>query len=365
MALYRCAACGSANVVIDTQTGGMSYNYKKGIVGTAILGVGGAVAGVENKTEKVYKCSDCGITLSYPMDDGLKNVIDLCLLNGAVRDKIEYEGMPVNWSYIKQKYKNIETTEVDRVIEKKKLVLKKRRLSNLERFEADGGDCIWCDKKGKQLRPLFDSKCKECKETVKKHNQENVEVAKTSLLNAKKNIDELKNKIKELKNQEDTLNSKIDIKKNYLNSLSFFKRKEKNEILQEIDSLDREVISILERIDKTNNKINAEYKKIEEAQKLVSDELPLEMVKDLVMYAVSYLGTVSPVAFFWRLGFDLSNEEDEKKLPFSENQCQNAFKELAKEKKLLKIIRKRKTYYAFPNPVKYKFDSDMVINLDE
>ncbi|MBQ5906159.1 MAG: hypothetical protein IIW88_09860, partial [Clostridia bacterium] len=112
MALYRCAACGSANVVIDTQTSGMSYNYKKGIVGTAILGVGGAVAGVENKTEKVYKCPDCGITLSYPMDDGLKNVIDLCLLNGSARDKIEYEGIPVDWSFLKQKYKNIETTEV-------------------------------------------------------------------------------------------------------------------------------------------------------------------------------------------------------------------------------------------------------------
>lgn len=363
MALYRCAACGSANVVIDTQTGGMSYNYKKGIVGTAILGVGGAVAGVENKSEKVYKCADCGITLTYPMPDDIKNIIDLCLLNGSARDKIEYEGIPVDWSFLKQKYKNIETTEVDRMIEKKKLVLKKRRLTNLERFEADEGDSIWCDKKGKQLRPLFDSKCRKYKETIEEQNRNNTEIAKRIFQNAKNNIEELKNKIKELRSQEEALKEKIDNKENYLNTLSFFKRKEKNETLQEIEHLDEEVISILERIDEINNKINAEYKKIEEAQKLISDELPIEMVKDLVMYAISYLGTVSPVAFFWRLGFDLSNDEEKKNLPFSEDQCYNAFKELAEEKKLLKIMRKRKTYYAFPDPDKYQFDSDMVIEL--
>ena len=44
MALYRCAACGSPNVVTDTQIGGLKYDYLKGAVGTAILGAGGAAA---------------------------------------------------------------------------------------------------------------------------------------------------------------------------------------------------------------------------------------------------------------------------------------------------------------------------------
>lgn len=46
MGLYRCAACGSPNVMIDTQAGGIKYNYLKGAVGTVLLGVGGAAAGI-------------------------------------------------------------------------------------------------------------------------------------------------------------------------------------------------------------------------------------------------------------------------------------------------------------------------------
>ena len=49
MALYRCAACGSPNVVTDTQIGGLKYDYLKGAVGTAILGAGGAAAGAGDR----------------------------------------------------------------------------------------------------------------------------------------------------------------------------------------------------------------------------------------------------------------------------------------------------------------------------
>ena len=48
-------------------------SYKKGIVGTVVLGVGGAVAGIESKTQQVYKCQDCGMTLSYSMPENLKS----------------------------------------------------------------------------------------------------------------------------------------------------------------------------------------------------------------------------------------------------------------------------------------------------
>ena len=63
MSLHRCAVCGSKNVITDTQSGGVSYNYKKGIVGTAVLGAGGAIAGIENKSQQIFICQDCGITL--------------------------------------------------------------------------------------------------------------------------------------------------------------------------------------------------------------------------------------------------------------------------------------------------------------
>ena len=55
MALYRCAACGSPNVVTDTQIGGLEYDYLKGAVGTAILGAGGAAAGIKNQRQQVFK----------------------------------------------------------------------------------------------------------------------------------------------------------------------------------------------------------------------------------------------------------------------------------------------------------------------
>ena len=45
MGIYRCAACGSPNVMTDTQANGVNYNYLKGAVGTVLLGVGGAAAG--------------------------------------------------------------------------------------------------------------------------------------------------------------------------------------------------------------------------------------------------------------------------------------------------------------------------------
>ena len=38
MATHRCAVCGSANVVTDTQAAGLSYNTTKGAIGNAVLG---------------------------------------------------------------------------------------------------------------------------------------------------------------------------------------------------------------------------------------------------------------------------------------------------------------------------------------
>lgn len=117
MALYRCAACGSPNVVTDTQTGGVTYNYKKGIVGTVVLGVGGAAAGIESKTQQVYKCQDCGMTLSYSMPENLKNAIDRGLISEDARSFLYAEGFgQLSWSVLRKQYKNIEEGFADRLI---------------------------------------------------------------------------------------------------------------------------------------------------------------------------------------------------------------------------------------------------------
>lgn len=117
MSLYRCAACGSPNVVTDTQAGGVSYNYKKGIVGTAVLGLGGAAAGIESRTQNVFKCQDCGIALTYTMPEKLKNAIDMGLISETYRDFLYVDGIgQLSWGALKRKYKNIEDGLADRII---------------------------------------------------------------------------------------------------------------------------------------------------------------------------------------------------------------------------------------------------------
>lgn len=118
MSLYRCAACGSPNVVTDVQSGGISYNYKKGIAGTIVLGVGGAVAGVESSTQRVYKCQECGMTLTYAMPNALKEAIDRGLASEDARSFLYAEGYgQLTWSLLKKQYRNIEEGLADRMIE--------------------------------------------------------------------------------------------------------------------------------------------------------------------------------------------------------------------------------------------------------
>lgn len=115
MSLYRCAACGSPNVVTDTQAGGIKYNYLKGAIGTVALGVGGAAAGITNETQKVFKCPDCGITLTYSMPQDMKNLIDIGVMSSDARQNLKYGGVQIKWDYLLSKYKNIESGLGDRL----------------------------------------------------------------------------------------------------------------------------------------------------------------------------------------------------------------------------------------------------------
>ena len=98
MSMYRCAACGSSHVVVDTKKEGFSVG--KAVVGTAVFGAGGAVMGVNGKEKLYYHCAACGQTLSYPMQDFKKNTID------------KYLSDPSKYSYFledeKKNYPNIE-----------------------------------------------------------------------------------------------------------------------------------------------------------------------------------------------------------------------------------------------------------------
>lgn len=105
MGRFRCAACGSPNVVTDTQKEG--YDYVKGAIGTVILGAGGAVAGLDGKEKTVYKCPDCGTTLSYCMPEHLKTIIDMGVASEETRAHLKLNGVPVDWTSLTHQYRNI------------------------------------------------------------------------------------------------------------------------------------------------------------------------------------------------------------------------------------------------------------------
>lgn len=105
MALHRCAACGSPNVVVDTQKEG--YDFVKGAIGTVVLGTGGAVAGLDGKEKAVYKCPDCGTTLSYCMSEQLKAIIDMGVSSEEMRAHLKLNGVPVDWTSLTHQYRNI------------------------------------------------------------------------------------------------------------------------------------------------------------------------------------------------------------------------------------------------------------------
>lgn len=94
-----------SNVVTDTQIGGLKYDYLKGAVGTAILGAGGAAAGMKNQQQQVFKCPDCGMTLSYAMPEEIKQVIDLGVMSLNARAHLKLRGSPIEWEYLTSKFK--------------------------------------------------------------------------------------------------------------------------------------------------------------------------------------------------------------------------------------------------------------------
>ena len=108
MTLYRCAGCGSSRVMVDKQTGG--YSYSKGLLGSLLFGMGGAAAGVGGKSQTVYKCPDCGVTLTYRMPQEQLLKIERALID---------PNFPMlEWKVLKAQYKNLEESVLGRAVRK-------------------------------------------------------------------------------------------------------------------------------------------------------------------------------------------------------------------------------------------------------
>ncbi len=103
MSLYRCAVCGSSNVVPETKQEG--YNKKKGIMGMAMFGLGGAVAGTSGNVVVYYHCAACGHTLNRCMSEMDKKFLEQYLLEPT---KAANVNMLRNY---KKQYPNIEWEE--------------------------------------------------------------------------------------------------------------------------------------------------------------------------------------------------------------------------------------------------------------
>ena len=131
MGIYRCAACGSPNVMTDTQANGVNYNYLKGAVGTVLLGVAGAAAGIASQQQTVYKCPDCGMVLTYPMSAALADLIDIGVMYPKARSQLKIMNVDVPWEFIEKKYKNIDPEEQEkrRIEQEEKAKREQQRLA--------------------------------------------------------------------------------------------------------------------------------------------------------------------------------------------------------------------------------------------
>lgn len=136
MALYRCAACGSPNVVTDQENDGVKFDYVKGAIGTVVLGAGGAVAGISSKSKLVYKCRDCGVSLSYPLGEPYKSLIDTGVASITGRQTLNINGFPMSWDTIKSKYPNIENGAADAEIQARAANQKQNKASAVEYLMA-------------------------------------------------------------------------------------------------------------------------------------------------------------------------------------------------------------------------------------
>ena len=85
----RCIKCGSRKVSLVKMNEG--YSFTKGIVGQAVLGPVGAVAGINGKTSQAYHCSECGQDEITVMPDVIERFINEAIQKNDVRSLKDYK----------------------------------------------------------------------------------------------------------------------------------------------------------------------------------------------------------------------------------------------------------------------------------
>lgn len=317
MVKYRCAACGSPKVMVDVEADGISYDYKKGFVGTVVFGTGGAVAGIESNRHQVYKCPECGVSLSYPMQEPYKSVIDIGVDNLGARDSLQIYGLRVRWERLKQQYPNIEDGYAEKEIawraanEKATLealadawnddvIHAKMSVSELEIEES-----IWMQKNAKvktwrdeAITTALEAKNKECEREIVKRKQEH-----------ESEIDNLNRKSKQLHRKIEELTGKIQT----LNVFQFSTKKKLNEEIEnirvEIQSIHESIRKKVEQRDTCDAAIRKEYEKIKKqkvadvTRKYSISESPKTRVARISEYMEKY------VSDYWDNAFSLNQRK--------------------------------------------------------
>jgi len=258
MALYRCAACGSPNVVTDTQAGDVEYNYLKGTVGTVVLGAGGAAAGISSKQQRMFKCPDCGATLSYPMDEAVKIAIDAGVRSAEARERLTLYGVSAPWFYFTKKYRNIESGPADEQLKMQVTYAAMRKEINTQTMRIIA-DSILEDYQTLQVelallanpennveerkaaweitaKDVLDARQHEYDEAQKEeHDAYEKAVAKTE--------QDIQNQIAELSNANDVLTAETEKLQTELSSLGLFKGKRKKEINERLHQIEEDLAS--------------------------------------------------------------------------------------------------------------------------
>lgn len=291
MALHRCAACGSPNVATDTQAGGISYNYKKGVVGTVVLGAGGAVAGIENKTQTVYKCADCGMVLSYPMDAETKNVIDLGVRHAEARENLKLYGISVSWDFLKNKYKNIEEGFADEMIRmRNESEAQLRKMTTdfiagqvLEKLNAIQADLIAYEK-GIDNYDELQQAWEQASKSVLLNREKALDEAVASLnADIKQQLEQVKTAAmdsnRKLAAKEQSLTAEKEMLTIKLSSLGLFKFAEKKATQSRIEEIEKELAELRKKVSDLKSDLQKEIQKLKDSLTSRKEQLSSEIEK--------------------------------------------------------------------------------------
>ena len=130
----RCIKCGSKKVSLRKTDEG--YSFAKGIIGQAVLGPIGAVAGINGKSSQTYHCSECGQDAITVMPEVIERYINEAVQKNDVRSlrdyKKQYPG--IEWENTTSVTSQNETLSIEKnlIEERNEVIVDKGNPSNDE-----------------------------------------------------------------------------------------------------------------------------------------------------------------------------------------------------------------------------------------